>query len=85
MHLWHHDQIRNHLTSTNASHRNKHGVADADNQRAEVDVPQRVQRRHLRQDRQHHGDDDDEMVQLQVAMWLDVRVNYLQISSNQPL
>jgi hypothetical protein len=78
--------IRNHhhlttRTCTNASSRYKHGVADADDQRSEVDVAQRVQRRHLRQERQHHGDDDDEMVQLQVAMWRNVQVYYLNICS----
>lgn len=66
-------------TCTNASPGDKDRVAEAEEQRAEVDVPQRVERRQLRKAGQHHRDDYDEMVQLQGTIRCQARVHYLQV------
>ena len=55
-------------TSPDASAGDEEGVAEAEEQGAEVDVAQRVEGRHLREESQHDGDDHDEMVQLQGAI-----------------
>jgi hypothetical protein len=65
-------------TCPDASAGDEDGVAEGEEQLSEVDVPQRVERWHLREQRQHDCDDDDEMVQLQGAIWRQARVHNLQ-------
>lgn len=65
------------MTCADATDDDKESVAQAQEERREVDMAERVERGQLGEKDQYDRHHDDEMVQFQRAIWEKARVHYL--------